>query len=246
MIHCQKIRDTEFARCSIDFFTIISIDCHFNFRPLLLVNALRCLHLLLTKTSDCQLTSDLIQLIHPLIHIPICESYVIKILSNKNLSLSNLYSCSSLTSFIFLYEFDKQYSLDDENKLLYKFLPDLICLYRNNEHDLSLFFSSYSPEYTQICSLILMKISSFDKLPNDLMKTETKIVENEFNQIEFEWSKLKLLIPITKTKEKEENFPSKCNFCQLNFNRFQTILEIYDKNIQFIQQLKDKHLVRIN
>ncbi|CAF4605603.1 unnamed protein product, partial [Rotaria sp. Silwood2] len=63
-----------------------SIDCDYYMniikrfltderRPSLLVNVLRCLYLLLTNTSHCQLTSDLIILIQPLIHIPICESY---------------------------------------------------------------------------------------------------------------------------------------------------------------------------
>jgi excinuclease UvrABC nuclease subunit len=73
---------------------------------------------------------------------------VIEILSNKHLSLSNLYLCSSITSFKYIFYSNNQYSLDDENKFIKKFLPDLICLYRNNEHDLSIFFSSYSFEYT--------------------------------------------------------------------------------------------------
>lgn len=218
----------------------------FNFRPLLLVNALRCLYLLLTKSSHCQLTSDLIVLINPLIHIPICESYVIEILSNKNLSLSNLCSCSSLTSLKYIFYSHNQYSFDDENKLINKLLPDLICLYRNNEHDLSIFFSSYLPEYTHLCALVLMKLSSFDILPNEILKNEKKNSENEFDQIEFEWSRLKFLIPINKPeKDKIQlDLHSKLHTCQLNLKTFEHIIEIYDKNIRFIQELKDKHLVR--
>ncbi|CAF5092739.1 unnamed protein product, partial [Rotaria sp. Silwood1] len=226
-------------------------------RPSLLVNALRCLYLLLTHTSHCQLTSDLIILIQPLIHIPICESYVIEILSNKNLSLSHLYSCSSITSLKYIFHYltlypNNQYSLDDENKLINKLLPDLISLYRNNEHDLSIFFSSYSPEYTHICALILMQFSSFDIIPNQLFKNKKKLNKNEFDQIEFEWSRLKLLIPIHEKEEEQEqeeiqlDFYSKINTCELNLDIFKRIIEIYEKNVRFIQQLKDKHLVRIN
>lgn len=208
------------------------------------MNALCCLHLLLTRTSHCQLTSDIIELIHPLIHIPLCESYVIEILTIKNLSFLNLYSCSSLTSFKYLYYLNKQITFDDENKLINKIFPDLISLYRNNEHDLSIFFSLFSFEYTKIYSFILMKICSFNKLSNELIKNEKTIVENEFNQIEFEWSKYKLLIPINdKIKEKEKGSLTKFPSCYLNLNRFQYIIDIYDKNVQFIQQLKDKHLV---
>ncbi len=126
-------------------------------------------------------------------------------------------------------------------------LPDLICLYRNNEHDLSIFFSSYLPEYTHLCASILMKFSSFDILPNEILKNEKKNSQNEFDQIEFEWSRLKFLIPINKPKEEEEKIElhSKLHTCQLNLKIFQHIIEIYDKNIRFIQQLKDKHLVRL-
>jgi len=218
----------------------------FNFRPSLLVNALRCLYLLLTESSHCQLTSDLIVLINPLIHIPVCESYVIEILSNKNLSFSNLCLCTSLTSLKYIYYSHNQYSFDDENKLINKMLPDLICLYRNNEHDLSIFFSSYLPEYTHLCALILMKLSSFDILPNEILKNEKKNSENEFDQIEFEWSRLKFLIPINKPEEDKSQLDlcSKLHTCQLNLKTFERIIEIYDKNIRFIQELKDKHLVR--
>jgi len=94
-----------------------------------------------------------------------------------------------------------------------------------------------------------MKFSSFDILPNEILKTKKKFVENEFDQIEFEWSRLKFLIPINQTEENNENqldFHSKIYTCELNSNTFKHIIEIYDKNIRFIQQLKDKHLVRFN
>ncbi|CAF0715627.1 unnamed protein product [Adineta steineri] len=219
-------------------------------RPSLLVNALRCLHLLLIHTSYCQLTSDLILLIQPLIHLPICESYVIEILSNKNLSLSQLCSCSSITSLKYIFYYltlysNNQYSLDDKNKLIDKFLPDLISLYRNNEHDLSIFFSSYSSEYTHICASILMQFSSLDILPNQPNKNLTKdFLSNEFDQIEFQWSQLKSLNSINENEEKNTqiDFCSKMNTCELNLNIFKQIIEIYGKNVRFIQQLKDKHL----
>ncbi|CAF4362780.1 unnamed protein product, partial [Adineta steineri] len=132
-----------------------------------------------------------------------------------------------------------------KNKLIDKFLPDLISLYRNNEHDLSIFFSSYSSEYTHICASILMQFSSLDILPNQLNKNPTKdFLSNEFDQIEFQWSQLKLL---NSNKEHEEkdiqlDFYSKTNTCELNLNIFKQIIEIYGKNVRFIQQLKDKHL----
>jgi hypothetical protein len=174
---------------------------------------------------------------------------VIEILSNKNLSLSNLLSCSSITSLQYIFYSNNQYSSDDENKLINKLLPDLIGSYRNNEHDLSVFFSSYSPEYTYLCASILMKFSSFDILPNQKIKNSKKSLENEFDQIEFQWSQLKLLIPINQTEQNtriQVDFHTKIHTCQLNFPIFKYIIEIFDKNIRFIQQLKDKHLVRMN
>ncbi|UJR28997.1 hypothetical protein I4U23_010215 [Adineta vaga] len=217
-------------------------------RPSLLVNALRCLHLLLTHTTHCQLTSELILLIQPLIHISICESYVIEILPNKHFSLSHLCSCSSITSMksIFNYlthSFNRQYSSEDENKFINKFLPDLITSYRHNEYDLSIFFSSYSPEYTHLCATILMQFSSFDTLPfqtNDKRKQD--LILNEFDQIEYQWLQLKLLNPVNQQQSNEEEFHTKMNTCELNLTIFKRILEIYEKQIRFIQQLKDKHL----
>ncbi len=64
-----------------------------------------------------------------------------------------------------------------------------------------------------------------------------------------EWSRLKLFIPIYKTEENDElqsDVHSKLHTCKLNSNIFKDIIEIYDKNIQFLQQLKDKHLVRLS
>ncbi|CAF1500441.1 unnamed protein product, partial [Rotaria magnacalcarata] len=220
-------------------------------RPSLLVNALRCLHLLFTNIPACQLTPNLIILIQPLIHIQICESYVIEILSIKNLSLSNFCSCSSITSLKYVFHYltlhpNNQYLFDDEDKLINKLMPDLISLYRNNEHDLSIFFASYSPEYTHICALILMQFNSFDIIPNKLFKTKKKSIQNEFNQIEFEWSRLKLLFPFQEEEEQEQeeqfNFCTTLHTCELNLNTFKRILEIYERNVRFIQQLKDKHL----
>ena len=222
-------------------------------RPSLLVNALRCLQLLLTHTTHCCLTSDLIALIQPLIHLPICESYVIEILSNKNLSLSHLCSCSSITSLKYIFQYlilhtNNQYSIDDENKLLNKLLPDLISLYRHNEHDLSLVFSSYSPEYTHLCASILIQFSTFDALPNQLFKNAKKLISTEFDQIEFEWSRLKLLISINEKNDEENqlDFCSKINTYELNLSIFKRIVEIYEKHVRFIQQIKDQHLVRID
>jgi len=128
-----------------------------------------------------------------------------------------------------------------------KFLPDLISLYRNNEHDLSIFFSSYSSEYTHLCASILMQFSSFDILPNQLFKNKKReLIQNEFDQIEIEWSRLKLLIPVNENEEEIQlDFCSKMNTCELNLNIFKRIIEIYGKNVRFIQQLKDKHLVRL-
>jgi hypothetical protein len=127
-----------------------------------------------------------------------------------------------------------------------KFIPDLISLYRNNEHDLSIFFSSYSSEYTHLCASILMQFSSFDILPNQLFKNKKReLIQNEFDQIEIEWSRLKLLIPVNENEEEIQlDFCSKMNTCELNLNIFKRIIEIYGKNVRFIQQLKDKHLVR--
>jgi len=128
-----------------------------------------------------------------------------------------------------------------------KFIPDLISLYRNNEHDLSIFFSSYSSEYTHLCASILMQFSSFDILPNQLLKNKKReLIQNEFDQIEIEWSRLKLLIPVNENEEEIQlDFCSKMNTCELNLNIFKRIIEIYGKNVRFIQQLKDKHLVRL-
>jgi len=128
-----------------------------------------------------------------------------------------------------------------------KFIPDLISLYRNNEHDLSIFFSSYSSEYTHLCASILMQFSSFDILPNQLFKNKKReLIQNEFDQIEIEWSRLKLLIPVNENEEEIQlDFCSKMNNCELNLNIFKRIIEIYGKNVRFIQQLKDKHLVRL-
>jgi hypothetical protein len=94
-----------------------------------------------------------------------------------------------------------------------------------------------------------MKFSSFDILPNQIIKNKKIFNQNEFDQIEFEWSRLKLLIPINKTEENDElqlDIHSKLHTCELNSNTFKRIIEIYDKNIQFLQQLKDKHLVRLS
>lgn len=126
-------------------------------------------------------------------------------------------------------------------------LPDLISLYRNNEHDLSTFFSSNSSDYTQTYALILMQLSSFDIIPNKLFTNKSKLIKNEFDRIEFEWSRLKLLFPLQEEEEDKEiqlDFCSKLNTCELNLNTFKRIIEIYEKNARFIQQLKDKHLVR--
>jgi hypothetical protein len=166
---------------------------------------------------------------------------VIEILSNKNLSILNLLSCSSIISLKTIFYSNNQYSIEEENKLINKLLPNLINLYRNNEHDLSGFFTSYSTEYTQICAVILMKLSSFDGLPNRKIRNS---MENEFDQIEFQWSQLKLLIPIKENNEIQMDFHMKIQTCQLNSSIFKSIIEIFDKNIRFIQQLKDKHLVR--
>lgn len=126
-------------------------------------------------------------------------------------------------------------------------LPDLISLYRNNEHDLSTFFSSNSSDYTQTYALILMQLSSFDIIPNKLFTNKSKLIKNEFDRIEFEWSRLKLLFPLQEEEEDKEiqlDFCSKLNTCELNLNTFKRIIEIYEKNARFIQKLKDKHLVR--
>ena len=177
---------------------------------------------------------------------------MIEILGSKNLSFSHLCTCSSITSLKYIFYHltlhpNNHYSLEDENKLIQKLIPDFISLYRNNEHDLSIFFSGYSPEYVHICAAILMQFSSFDVLPNRLLINRKKVNRNEFDQIEFEWSRLKLLIPINEEDEKIQlDFCSRINTCELNLNIFKRILEIYEKNVQFIQQLKDKHLVRIH
>lgn len=142
-----------------------------------------------------------------------------------------------------------QYSIDDENKLINKFLPDLMSLYRNSEHDLSTFFASYSPEYSQICASILVQFSAFDALPSQLCKINKIMIRNEFDDVELEWSRLKLLIPVYQ-KQQDENIPSefcsKTNTCELNLNIFKRIIETYEKNVRFIQQLRDKHLVSTN
>ncbi|CAF0938650.1 unnamed protein product [Adineta ricciae] len=220
-------------------------------RPSLLANALRCLYLLLTRTSHCQLTSDLAVLIQPLIHIPICESSVIEILSEKQLFLSHLCACSSVTSLKYIFNRLTRYSnyscsFDDENRLLNKFLPDLMSLYRNNEHDLSMFFQSYSPEYTHLCATILMQFSSFDVLPFQANRNQkSELNDNEFDQIERQWLQLKLLVPsdqLFADEEERVEFCLKMNTCELNLNMFKRFNEIYGKNVRFILQLKDKHL----
>jgi hypothetical protein len=215
------------------------------------MNALRCLHLLLTHTSHCQLTSDLIVLIQPLIHIPICESYVIEILPEKQLSLSNLCSCSSMTSLQSIFHHlthypNKQYTFDEENQLINRIIPDFICSYRNNEHDLSAFFSSSSPENTQVCAAILMQLCSFDSLPYQSgRQRKTVLARSEFDDIEIQWSQLKLLHSVNHEEEDTQlDFHLKANTCELNLTIFKRTIEIYAKNIRFIQQLKDKHLVR--
>ena len=212
------------------------------------MNALRCLHLLLTETSHCHLTSDIILLIQPLIPIPICESSVIEILSHANLSLSNLLSGSSITSLKYLFYSNNQYSSDDQNKLLNKLLPNFISSYRNNEYDLSLFFASYSPEYTHLCASILMKLCSFDHFPTRTIKPVKNSLETDFDQIEYQWSRLKLLLPIKSTAEDNQipvDFHYKSENFELNLITFKQITEIFERNIRFLQQLKDKHLVRM-
>ena len=78
-----------------------------------------------------------------------------------------------------------------------------------------------------------MQFSSFDILPNDGLKPRNKYLKNEFDKIEFEWSKLKLLIPIDRKEEDKEppQFSSKINTCQLNFNIFKRIVNIYEKKL---------------
>ena len=225
------------------------VEYSFNFiafRPCLLINALRCFSLLLTRTSYCQLTSDFLSLIQPLIHIPIYESVVLDILSEKNLSLTNLLVCSSMKSFEYLFNWNQPLSDEEEQKFIRKFLPDLVSSYRNNEHDLTIFFSACSPESTWISSWILMKLSSFDLLPKETWKTTKKCRENEFDQIELEWSRLKLLIPLDQMKKStplSSDLPSKTITCELNLITFKSIIEMFDRNTRFLQQLKDKHLV---
>jgi hypothetical protein len=92
-----------------------------------------------------------------------------------------------------------------------------------------------------------MQFSSFDILPNQLFKNKKReFIQNEFDQIEIEWSRLKLLIPVNENEEEIRlDFCSKMNTCELNLNIFKRIIEIYGKNVRFIQQLKDKHLVRL-
>lgn len=216
-----------------------------SFRPSLLLNAFHCLSLLFTRTSHCQLTSELISLIQPFLHNSIYESYVLEILLEKNLSLSNLLTCSSMKSLEWIFNWNGTFSDDDQMKFIKKFLPDLPSSYRNNEHDLTMFFSGYTPEYTRISALILMKICSFDSLPQQISKG--KIRENQFEQIELEWSRLKLLIPLDQTMEIHQmplNPSSKTAGCELNVNTFKSVIEIFDRNIRFLHQLKDKHSVR--
>lgn len=215
-----------------------------SFRPSLLLNAFRCLSFLFTRTSHCQLTSEFVSLIQPFIHNSIYESYVLEILSEKNLSLSNLLTCSSMKAFECIFNSSQSLPEDEEKKLIKKFLPDLISSYRNNEHDLTIFFSGCSPEYTRIYASILMKICSFDILPEQIWKVKGKVRENEFDQIELEWSRLKLLVPLGKIHQIPLNSTSKTAICELNLNTFKSVIEIFDRNIRFLQQLKDKHSVR--
>ena len=218
-----------------------------SFRPSLLLNAFRCLSLLFTRTSHCQLTSEFLSLIQPFIHNSIYESYVLEVFAKKNLSLSNLLTCSSMKSFECIFNSTQSLSEDEEKKLIKKFLPDLISSYRNNEHDLTIFFSGCSPEYIGIYASILMKICSFDILPESMWKIRGKVRDNEFDQIELEWSRLKLLLPLDQTGKIHQiplNSPSKTAICELNLNTFKSIIEIFDRNIRFLQQLKDKHSVR--
>ena len=234
------------------FVSRIKSRCSFD-RPSLLANALQCLDLLLTSSLKVPFTADLLALIQPLIHIPICEPNVIDILGNKHPSLSLLCSCSSATSLKYLFHsltlnLNHRLSTDDENRLIHKFLPDLRALYRHDEHDLSIFLSSQTPDYTHLCASILMQFSSLDPLPNRLEDMSQRMKKTEFDGIESEWCRLKLLTTIEEREGIESSqihFQSKLHRCELNINIFKRIVESYGKNVRFIQQLKDKHLVRI-
>ena len=171
--------------------------------------------------------------------------------SNKHPSLALLCSCSSPTSLKYLFRslalnINHRFSVDDENRFIQKFLPDLMALYRHDEHDLSIFLSSQTPEYTQLCASILMQFSSLDGLPHRLDDMSKKIEKTEFDRIESEWCRLKSLTLIEEREENEtshKDFQSTLNRCELNIGIFKRIVEIYGKNVRFIRQLKDKHLV---
>jgi len=168
---------------------------------------------------------------------------VIEILSLKHLSLSNLLSCSSLTAYEYLFNGLHSCSIEDENRFIEKFLPDLNNSYRNNEHDLATFFNSYSMEYTFLSAEILMKLSSFDKFPSERIQKSNE--PNQFDQIENQWSQFKLLIPIDDKLEDKRITQINTFKCEFNVKIFQRIIDIYEKTTRFIQQLKDKHLVEI-
>lgn len=225
-------------------------------RPCFLANALRCLRLLLSITSDDHLIKfDLIPLIQPLIHLSSCEPYVIDLLAKRNLSLSLFYSCSSSHALKHLFRLlnsnpNYSYPSEEENRLLEKLMPDLISSYRDSEHDLATFFSAPSPDFTPIYASILMQLSSFDSLPcrtNLLPKSSPK---TEFDQIEMEWSRLKLMRRLDDTFDQdcvaviESDFHTTLNHCQLNIIRFKRLIEIYGKNVRFLHQLNERPAVK--
>ena len=129
--------------------------------------------------------------------------------------------------------------------MLDKVLPDLISSYRNNEHDLSVFFASHPSDSTQTCAAILLQLSSFDALPSPSSSKKNPTSHEQFDRIEWEWSRLKLLIPVDNKAEDSLELNPKEKTCELNWPLFVRLVEIYGKNVRFIQQLKDKHTVRI-
>ena len=82
---------------------------------------------------------------------------------------------------------------------------------------------------------------TFDVLPSSSSSKKKK----PFDQMEFEWLRLKLLIPVDERAEESLELDSKARkTCELNRTLFAKMVEIYVKNVRFIQQLKDKHAVR--
>jgi hypothetical protein len=189
--------------------------------------------------------------------VPICETHVLDLLARDHLSASLLYACSSLNSFRYVLQWLAGDSTranplddddDDDNKrFIERFLPDLITSYRNNEHELTAFFSAQSPDVTYRCATVVMQYVASSPLP--CRSSSTRRTTTEFDRIESNWLRLNLWNSIDEPFNDDNDMSAEShttsNTCPLNVDAFKRVVDLYENNVRFIQQLKDRHAVRL-